>query len=147
MSMRLLVFCISFLITVSVYANDSIKTVIIKPVGDEMRYETTEITARAGSRLKIVMKNTAKSPAMQHNVVVLKDANSITEVGVAAIQAGAPNGYFPAKHESVIAGSKVAPPGETVEFLMTVPPVGEYPYICTFPGHWGGMKGTLYSIP
>ena len=40
---------------------------------------------------------------------------------------------------------RLAGAGETVEVTFKVPAAaGEYPYICSFPGHFqAGMKGTL----
>jgi len=45
----------------------------------------------------------------------------------------------------VLASTKLAGPGETVETTVKVPAkAGSYPYMCTFPGHFAaGMKGTL----
>ena len=33
--------------------------------------------------------------------------------------------------------------GETIEFTAPAEP-GDYPYICTFPGHWRLMNGVLH---
>jgi azurin len=45
----------------------------------------------------------------------------------------------------VLASTKMAGGGETVEVTFTAPKEpGEYLYICTFPGHYlAGMKGVL----
>ena len=54
--------------------------------------------------------------------------------------------YIPAaKKASILANTKLAGGGETVEVTFTAPTEpGEYTYICSFPGHVsGGMKGTL----
>jgi azurin len=35
-------------------------------------------------------------------------------------------------------------PGEKVEVVFTAPEeTGEYGYVCTFPGHWATMTGTM----
>jgi len=38
-------------------------------------------------------------------------------------------------------------PGEsfTLEFSAPEEP-GDYPYVCTFPGHWRGMNGTMRVV-
>ncbi len=36
-------------------------------------------------------------------------------------------------------------PGTSVDFSFTAPPAGDYPYICTFPGHYIMMKGLLHG--
>ena len=45
----------------------------------------------------------------------------------------------------VLAATKIAGPGETVEVTFKVPAkAGSYPFMCTFPGHYAaGMKGML----
>jgi hypothetical protein len=47
----------------------------------------------------------------------------------------------------IIAFSKLAYPGDTVEFSFVVPPPGTYPYICTYAGHFTMMQGRLVSLP
>lgn len=122
------------------------KTVTIEPVDNQMQYATTEIQAPAGSELTIVFNNTATSPAMNHNVVVLKNEEGVKEtVGQAAMMAKE-NDFIPPEHENlIIAHTPMSAPGETVEVTFTVPPAGEYPFICTYPGHWNSMQGTLIA--
>jgi azurin len=45
----------------------------------------------------------------------------------------------------VIAATKLAGNGETVEVTFDVPKVaGNYDFVCSFPGHYlGGMRGVL----
>jgi len=119
-----------------------VQEVIIRPIGNEMKYDQVEIIAKAGSRLRITMENTATLPIMIHNVVVLKPNASLKAVGVAAISA--PNN-IPDLPE-IIAYTPQAKPGETTVVEFTVPPPGNYPYICTYPGHYITMKGMLKSV-
>lgn len=122
---------------------DGVRTVVITPVGNEMRFEQTEIHATAGETLRVVMRNTATSPAMYHNVLFVTDRQSIDPVCRAAM-AAADRDYIP-DHPAVLGSTPMAAPGETTEFLFTVPETpGEYPYVCTFPGHCILMQGTLH---
>ena len=123
-----------------------VKTVIIRPVGNQMKYDTVEIVAKAGTRLRIILENTATSPAMVHNFTLLKEATDIYEVGAAAIRAGPSNNYIP-QHEAIIAYTGMTKPGKRQEIVFTVPPPGEYPYICLYPGHYFTMQGTLHVEP
>jgi azurin len=121
---------------------DGVRTITITPVGNEMRFEQTEISATAGETLRIVFNNTASSPAMSHNVLFVTDASEINAVGQAAMDA-ADRDYIP-DHPAVIASTPMAAPGERVEMTFTVPEEpGDYPYICTFPGHYMMMQGTM----
>lgn len=129
-------------------ADDSRRTVVVEPVGNEMQYATTSITAKAGTRLTLVMNNTATSPAMHHNVALLDaavdDHTVVEEVGMAAIDAGPDAGYIP-EHEALLAYTAMAAPGERTEVTFTVPPPGDYPYVCLFPGHFATMRGVLHA--
>ncbi|MDZ4700894.1 MAG: plastocyanin/azurin family copper-binding protein [Rhodothermales bacterium] len=124
---------------------EAVQEIIIEPVGDEMKFATTEFTVKAGTTVKLTMKNTAKSPAMQHNVVVLKPASDINAVGMAGMQAGAAKQYVP-ESDAVLFATAIAMPGETKSVEFTAPPAGDYPFICTFPGHFALMKGVMHSV-
>lgn len=113
-----------------------------------MRYRETEFIAPAGEKIKIVFENTATSPAMKHNVVVLNEPPEqkfFKEVGQAGLKAGPGNGYVPEGHPAVLAATPLSEPGETVEATFTTPTeAGDYGYVCTYPGHWVTMQGTMH---
>lgn len=119
-----------------------IKTVTIEPKGNQLLFADTSFTAAPGQKVKIVFNNTATIPAMYHNVVVLDtmDTRVITRVGQATIQ----NMEQIPTDPSILAHTPAAKPGETVEVTFTAPEEpGTYPYICTFPGHYDTMQGTM----
>lgn len=119
--------------------------ILIQPVGNEMRYEQTSFTVEAGQEVTIVFENTATTPAMQHNVVVLNsnDDAVVNRIGQAALQAGPDAEYIP-EDEAIIAHTPLSQPGETVRVTFTAPSEpGDYRYICTFPGHYMLMQGTM----
>jgi len=121
-------------------------TVTIHPQGNQMKFKETEFTVPADTEIKLVFENTATSPSMQHNVLVLNappEQGIFKEVGQAAMQAGASENYVP-DHDAVIAATGLAKPGETTEVTFTTPSEpGDYGYVCTFPGHWATMQGTM----
>lgn len=115
----------------------------IRTVGDEMRYEPTEFTVRPGQQVRLVLENRATSPSMKHNVVILRDREAVTRVGMAAISAGPEKAFVP-DDSAVLAFTPLAEPGETTEVVFTAPTEpGDYIYICTFPGHYLAMQGTM----
>jgi azurin len=125
-------------------AGEAVEEVVITPIGNEMRYEVTEFTVQAGQEVRVVFRNTATSPAMHHNVVVLENRAAIERVGMGALEAGEANDYIP-DDDAIIAHTPMAAPGETVEVTFTAPDEpGDYPYICTFPGHYMLMQGTMH---
>lgn len=118
--------------------------VVIEPVGNQLLFEQDELSVEAGQQVTIVFKNTATSPAMEHNVIVLNDNSdaTINRVGQAALSAAA-NEYIP-EDDAVLAATPLAKPGDTVEVTFTAPSEpGQYSYICTFPGHYAMMRGTM----
>lgn len=126
------------------------RTVTLHPKGNQMKYRETEFTVAPGETIRLVFENTATSPSMQHNVVVLASTEEgiFQKVGEAGTRAGSPNDYIPQEEglqEQILAYTPMSKPGETVEVTFTVPEeTGEYGYVCTFPGHWATMQGTMY---
>jgi len=115
--------------------------------GDDMKYSVTKIDAKPGETLRIVLKSIGTIPkiAMAHNVVVLTLGADAAEFNKASMMASATE-YVPQDQKAkVVASTKLAGPGETVEVTFKVPAkAGTYTYMCTFPGHFAaGMKGTL----
>lgn len=119
-------------------------TITIKAVIGEMKYDVTNFTAKAGQTLKIIFEN---PDHMQHNLLILKPG-SLEKVGEAAdALAKQPNGvemqYIPATPD-VLFSMPLVNPEERYELTLTVPDTpGDYPYVCTFPGHWRIMHGVM----
>jgi azurin len=114
---------------------------------DDMKYSLTTIVAEPGERLRIQLRSLGVIPkvAMAHNVVVLEIDTDIDTL----LKDGAPyrdtDFIPPSMSDKVIAKTALAGPGETVGVTFVVPEIpGEYPFICTFAGHYqAGMRGTL----
>jgi azurin len=115
--------------------------------GDNMKYNVATIDAKRGETLHIVLKSVGTIPkiAMAHNVVVLKPGTDQNEFAKAGAMARDTDFIPPAMKAQVLAATKRAGPGETVDVTFTVPAkAGTYPFMCTFPGHFAaGMKGDL----
>jgi plastocyanin len=123
------------------------RVVVVRSKGTELSYDPAVIDARAGERLTIRYENTGE---MTHNVVVVKSEPDVPLVGEAAFQAAFTNSWIPAGAEHaarMIAYTPLAGPKETVEVTFTVPPPGEYPFICTYASHWTTMRGRLSVGP
>ncbi|CAM3305665.1 plastocyanin/azurin family copper-binding protein [Rhodothermus bifroesti] len=123
---------------------EPVKEIVIEPVGDELKFKQTEFTVQPGETVRLIFKNTAK--VMPHNVVVLNTSSPavVNRVGTAAITA---KDYVP-DDPAILAYTKLAQPGETVEVTFKAPATpGRYRYICTFPGHFSMMQGTMVVAP
>jgi azurin len=114
---------------------------------EDMKFSVPTITAKPGEQLRIRLTAKGAMPkiAMAHNVVVLNKSASVTDFVTVAMNARATD-FIPAdKKADILAHTGLAGAGETVEVTFKVPAAaGDYPYVCSFPGHFqAGMKGTL----
>ena len=115
---------------------------------DTMQFDLKAFEVKAGEKVSLTLKNTGKLPkiAMGHNLVLLKKGVSAIAFGQKAMGAGAnaTNPLPDSVKEDVIAGTKLLGPGEsdTVSFTAPADP-GDYEYVCTFPGHFAMMRGTM----
>lgn len=115
---------------------------------DDMKYDKTLFKVKAGQKITLDFKNIGKLPkeAMSHNVVILQQGTDVNAFGAAAIPAK-PD-HIPADMASdVIAHTKLLGPGESDQITFTLPDAGVYDFICTFPGHFGTMKGKIVAEP
>ena len=82
---------------------------------------------------------------MLHNFVVVQPGTS-NEVGSAALNLGlnAEKMNYVPNSANVLNHTKLLQPGtaETIYFVAPTKP-GNYTYVCTFPGHYTVMLGTL----
>ena len=109
-----------------------------------LAYAVGRVEAPAGATVRLVMDNTAStSPAMVHNVVIVADEAAVERVGRAAagVRDNVPD------DDAILAFTPLARPGERTAVVFTMPPPGEYPFICTYPGHFRFMQGVLVSTP
>lgn len=113
-------------------------------VPDVMQFDKKEFTVRAGQRVIIEFEN---NDVMQHNMLVIRPG-TLEKVGAAADDLArnpkdTEKQYVPEIPE-VMYATELLNPGEmaTLEFVAPEKP-GDYPYVCTFPGHWRGMNGVM----
>jgi uncharacterized protein len=111
----------------------------------EMQFDKNELTVAPGQTVEIVFIN---PDSMQHNIV-LGQTGSLQAIGAAADElARTPNGasqqYVP-QIAQVLFSTRLVEPGETLTVQFKAPAqAGDYPYVCTFPGHWRIMNGVLH---
>lgn len=115
--------------------------------GDNMKFNLSRIEAKPGEELTIVLTNIGSQPkeVMGHNWVLLKVGADVAAFDKAAITAKETD-YIPAAmNDQMVAHTKLLGPRKSDQVTFRVPEVaGEYPFLCTFPGHLAiGMKGVL----
>ncbi|WP_373398431.1 PVC-type heme-binding CxxCH protein [Algoriphagus halophilus] len=126
----------------AVAANGNVVKVSVVP--HEMKFDKTLITVKAGTQVTIEFEN---PDFMQHNLVIGKPG-TMDAIGAAADQlARDPNGiekdFIPDSPDIIVASKLVDPNGkEYIVFNVPNEP-GEYPFVCTVPGHWRLMNGII----
>lgn len=127
-------------------APSSSGTTVIKigVIPHEMKFNKATFTVKAGSQVTIDFEN---PDFMQHNLVVGKKG-TMEIIGNAADELarnpkGAEQNYVPKIPEVIIATRLVDPEGrESIVFTAPTEP-GDYPFVCTVPGHWRLMNGIM----
>lgn len=100
---------------------------------------------KAGEEVTLTLKNVGELPkeSMGHNVVVLTPGTDHADFGGEAFKAKEDD-YIPATFaSSIVAHTKLLGPGEEDTITFTIDTPGVYTYVCSFPGHWGTMRGTI----
>lgn len=117
--------------------------------GDDMRFDRYEIKVRAGQKINLTLKHTGKLDiySMGHNWVLLQSGSDIPSFAHKAAEARETE-YIPeSERELIIAHTGMIGGGDVTSVSFDAPPVGEYPFLCSFPAHFSMMKGILVVVP
>jgi azurin len=122
----------------------SAKVVTIKTITNEMKFDVTQFSVKAGEQVELVLQN---PDFMQHNLVITKPGKKEVVGKAADKMAADPNAatlnYVP-QMSDVLFATPILNPDQTYSLKFKAPSTpGEYPYICTFPGHWRIMQGVM----
>lgn len=111
-----------------------------------LKFSVTRLEVKAGSRVRLVLDNPADMP---HNLVVVAPgrADAVHEASLRMGLDGPAQQYVP-RTRDVLFHTRLVDPGkrDTLTFRAPTAP-GEYPYLCTFPGHGAVMRGVLRVVP
>jgi azurin len=114
---------------------------------DLMKYSDTLFKVKAGEVVTLKLTNIGKLPksSMGHNFVLLKTGIDLVNFATEAITAQE-NDYIPASlSNSIIVHTKLLGPGESDEITFTINEKSSHDFLCSFPGHYGGMKGRIIA--
>lgn len=143
MKKTLIILLATMIINCSGGTSDEVTVITLGSLGDEMKYDTTEFTVKAGSKVKLTMKNNASleyEGEMLHNVVILLDESQASDV----LEYAELNDGNPVASNSILAMTTLADKQEetSVEFVAPKKP-GKYLYICTYIAHGATMRGYM----
>jgi len=124
-----------------------VKAIKIRTIKEAMKYDLKEFTVKPGQTVEITFEN---PDAMAHNMVIVKP-KMMSKVGQAGDKMmkdkkGLEKNYVPAMPE-VLFSTPLVNPGQTYKLTFKAPETaGDYPYVCTFPGHWTLMNGVMKVV-
>ncbi len=108
-----------------------------------LQFAPRQLTAKAGAPIVIAFNN---PDLMQHNFVLGKPG-SLQAIGQAANalipQPDAIKKAYVPSVPQVIASTALLNPNDTAIVILPSLAPGDYPFLCTFPGHWILMQGVL----
>jgi azurin len=138
----------AFALTASVFADD-VKEVTLHPDNaNPLAYDAASktFTVKAGQKVKLTMENKSTIP-QPHNLLVLKVGSKDKVGALANAMLTDPNAmakdYVP-ESPDILWHTKLIQPGQSGTLEFTAPAeAGDYPYMCTFPGHWMLMNGVM----
>lgn len=111
----------------------------------QLQFDVTDFTVKAGQRVRLTLNN---HDVMQHNLLIVAPG-AADEVARRAIDLGkqGPEKHFVPDSDKVLHATRLlgANAKETLEFIAPETP-GNYPFVCTFPGHAPVMKGMMKVI-
>ena len=119
------------------------RPILLKAIAG-LKYDREKIVVQAGERISLTLENI---DVMPHNWI-LTGWFSYELIGkladaMVADPTAAERHYVP-DDSSVLQYTRMLNPGESQTIHFNAPTAsGKYPYVCTYPGHWQAMKGTL----
>ncbi|MDH5397563.1 MAG: plastocyanin/azurin family copper-binding protein [Cyclobacteriaceae bacterium] len=107
-----------------------------------LKFDLSEVEVKAGSKIRFVLDN---PDDMLHNALIVKPG-TIDAVAQAAMELGLKGqelGYVPDSDDVLYHTGLLQPDSKDVIYFVAPEIPGDYPYVCTFPGHAITMRGVM----
>ncbi len=146
--------CISALVATGVLwgadgEDPGLSEITITAHNSELRFDTEKFTVKAGQKVKLTLVNPADSINLQpHNLLII-EPGKLEEIGAVANAELADPAFLSERHavpssNYVLHHTKLLLPGESETLEFIAPTVsGDYPFLCSYPGHWSVMHGIM----
>jgi azurin len=118
---------------------------LLETDGDLLEFKPKELTCRAGDTVRLTFRNMAKYVSFEHNFVLIM-RGSFDAIVAAASAAGAARGWLALPDQRILAFTPMCGRGQAMMTQFTAPPAGDYPFLCTSPGHAQSMWGVLHVL-
>ena len=121
------------------------QVIAVAVVPGQMKFDVESFTAKPGSSIRITLTN---KDVMQHNLVICKPgADTGMKVAQKAWALGSEalaKQYIPDSPDVLFHTRLVDPSGQDSFDFKAPAAEGDYPYVCTMPGHAMTMKGVMH---
>jgi len=119
--------------------------ITIGTVQDKMIYDKKEFSVEAGKSVQVTFVNNDFAP---HNLLFVKPgtADEVANLAIALGNDGFKKQWRP-DTPKILWGSTMIDYEQKTVISFTAPEPGDYPYVCTFPGHALMMRGTMHVLP
>lgn len=121
--------------------------ILIRTLPHRMLYDLTEFWVPVGEPVAVLFQN---NDLMPHNMVIT-EPGALESVGRAAErltgeETGTRGAFIPDTDE-VLWYTGLLNPGDSERLSFVAPEAaGDYPFVCTFPGHWAVMNGVMHVV-
>jgi azurin len=119
----------------------------LRAVEAKMAFDKKSLVVPAGRSVALMFDN---PDLMPHNVVFLKPGSAGRVGNAADAMASLPDGFeknFVPASPDVLFATPLVNPGKSFRLTFNAPAKpGEYPFLCSFPGHWRVMQGVLIVV-
>ncbi len=118
-------------------------TIRVATLPERMMYDVKELNVKAGKKVRLTFAN---PDFMPHNILLV-NPGKVDEIAIKAMALGAKGfdtGFIP-ESTDILWHSKLLDHGkeQVIEFTAPTKP-GDYPYVCSFPGHYLIMRGVMH---
>jgi azurin len=124
-----------------------VRVIRIEAVASQMKFDISRFTVATGEEVVIELVNKDEMP---HNLLVTKEGALETVSLAAEKMISLPDAFaksFIPQTPEVLFSIRLLQPNETLQVRFTAPAdPGNYPFVCTFPGHWRTMNGIVEVV-
>ncbi len=124
-----------------------VKAIKIKTLTAQMKYDTDGFTVRPGEAIKLTLENGDDLP---HNIVFCQPGTDTMTMALKQMEnpeAALKRDWVP-EDKAIWLHSKMLNPHQEQTLAFNAPEKpGDYPFVCTFPGHALTMKGVMKVLP
>jgi azurin len=114
--------------------------------GDLLAFKPDRLSCPAGAYVHLTFHHMGKYVSQDHDWVLTRPGTA-DAVARAALESDEKGGWDRAKDPRILAATPLCSKGHSVSVDFIAPAPGDYPFLCTTPGHGAVMHGVLHVTP